>query len=82
MSVIAVVLSVEKSGRAGKTVTVIRKLPKNRPYLSELAGMLKNRCGSGGTFHIVPDGGAVEIQGDKRNRIRNILAAEGMQVKG
>lgn len=75
------VLRIEKTGRGGKTVTVIDKLPRSGDYLSRLAKMLKTRCGSGGTYKIEEDG-RVEIQGDKRDMIRAIFEKEGIRFKG
>ena len=37
-------LRMEKSGRGGKTVTVIYDLPRNAPFLKELAQELKRVC--------------------------------------
>jgi translation initiation factor 1 len=71
-------LRMEKKGRGGKTVTVVFDLPKNAAFLKELAGELKRACGSGGT--VVDD--TVEIQGDHRERLREVLAKKGWTVKG
>jgi translation initiation factor 1 len=71
-------LRMEKSGRGGKTVTVVYDLPRNQPFLRELAGELKRACGAGGA--VVEN--TVEIQGDLRERIRAILAKKGWTVKG
>lgn len=78
----AAVLRIEKSGRAGKTVTVIGRLPRAKGYLEDLARKLKTACGSGGTFFIDETGGVIEIQGDKRVLIRKILARENVPCKG
>ena len=72
------VLRLEKKGRAGKSVTVVANLPRNDAFLSALAAELKRACGTGGT---VADG-AVEIQGDQRERLRPLLAAKGWVVRG
>jgi translation initiation factor 1 len=70
-------LSIEKRG-SGKVVTVIDGLPENRAFLDALARELKKSCGTGGrtgeTF--------VEIQGDHRERLRDLLARKGWTVKG
>ena len=62
-------LRVEKAGRGGKTVTVVYDLPRNAPFLKDLCGDLKRACGTGGTV----EGDTVEIQGDHRDRLREIL---------
>lgn len=74
------VLRIEKSGRNGKTVTVIDKLPKSDKYLKELTSILKKKCGSGGTYK--DDLGTIEIQGDKRDIIRTHFEKEGIKCKG
>ena len=71
-------LRVEKAGRAGKAVTVVYDLPRNAAFLKELARDLKQACGAGGT--IQED--AIEIQGDLRDRIRDLLVKKGFGVKG
>jgi translation initiation factor 1 len=71
-------LRLEKKGRGGKAVTVVYDLPKNDAFLKELASELKRACGAGGA---VVDGG-VEIQGDLRDRVRDVLARKGWTVKG
>ena len=71
-------LRMEKKGRGGKAVTLIYDLPNNEPFLKELSQELKRACGAGGT---VVEGG-VEIQGDLRDRVREILVKKGYVVKG
>jgi translation initiation factor 1 len=71
-------LRIEKQGRGGKTVTVIDGLPNNPTFLKALCQDLKKACGTGGA---VGDG-AVEVQGDQRDRIRERLRARGLTVKG
>ena len=68
----------EKAGRGGKTVTVVFGLPENAAFLKDLAQELKRACGTGGA---VRDDG-IELQGDLRERVREILAAKNFQVKG
>lgn len=68
----------EKKGRGGKTVTVVYDLPDNQPFLKELAAELKKACGTGGA--VADD--TVEIQGDLRDRIRDVLTRKGWTVKG
>ena len=71
-------LRLEKAGRGGKSVTVIDGLPQNTDFLAELAGALKKSCGTGGTVRT----GAIELNGDVRERIRPLLTARGYTVKG
>ena len=68
----------DKNGRGGKTVTVVDNLPNNAAFLKELCQDLKRTCGTGGA---VADG-AIELQGDLRDRVRARLTARGMTVKG
>jgi len=65
----------DRSGRKGKIVTVIRGLPARD--LDARAADLKRLCGAGGA---VKDG-AVEIQGDHRERIAAELRSAGYFVK-
>lgn len=76
------VLRIEKSGRHGKTVTVIDKLPINESYLKELTSELKKKCGSGGTYKTDEGRGVIEIQGEKRDLIRLYFEKLGIKVKG
>jgi translation initiation factor 1 len=71
-------LRTEKKGRGGKTVTVVDGLPDNATFLRELSQELKRLCGTGGA---VADG-AVELQGDLRDRVREYLVKKGWTVKG
>ncbi len=63
---------------SGKHVTVVAGLPDNRDYLDALARELKKACGTGGA----PGDGVIELQGDQRERLRELLTRKGMQVKG
>lgn len=75
---VACVLRFEKKGRGGKSVTVVAGLPRNEAFLAALAAELKRACGTGGTA----SEGAVEIQGDQRERLRPLLAGKGWVVRG
>jgi len=75
---VVVRLRIEKAGRRGKTVTVVEGLPRNREFLKTLAAELKRACSSGGTV----DEDRVEIQGEHRDRLRELLRAKGWVVKG
>ena len=66
----------ETSGRRGKAVTTVSGVPLNDDGLRELAGRLKKRCGVGGS---VKDG-VIELQGDHRNVVMEMLRADGYDV--
>jgi translation initiation factor 1 len=67
----------ERGGRAGKLVTVVRGLPERGAALEARAAELRRLCGAGGT---VKDG-AVELQGDHRERVAERLRRLGLTVK-
>jgi translation initiation factor 1 len=71
-------LRIEKAGRRGKTVTVVESLPRNRGFLKEIASELKRVCGSGGKAGQTH----IEIQGDHRETLRELLRSKGWIVKG
>jgi translation initiation factor 1 len=71
-------LRLEKAGRGGKTVTVVFGLPQNAGFLKDLAQELKRACATGGGVR--EDG--VELQGDLRDRVRELLTARNFVVKG
>lgn len=70
-------ISRETKGRAGKGVTILSDIPLTGEPLKELATLLKQRCGTGGT---VKDG-RIEIQGDQRDRLAEELTRLGYKVK-
>ena len=63
----------EVAGRRGKAVTTVSGVPVDDAGLRALAGRLKKRCGVGGSVK----GGVIEIQGDHRDVVVEILTAEG-----
>jgi translation initiation factor 1 len=67
----------ETKGRRGKGVTTVSDVPLDEPGLLDLAAELKHRCGTGGT---VKDG-RIEIQGDQRERLVELLESMGYRVK-
>jgi len=67
----------ESSGRGGKAVTLIKNLTLPAEGLKSLAKRIKQECGAGGT---VKDG-TIEIQGEHRKQIAELLSALGYQVK-
>jgi len=67
----------ETKGRKGKGVTIISGLPLHTKGLVQLAKTLKRHCGAGGT---VKDG-AIEIQGEHRDRLVEELITLGYAAK-
>lgn len=82
LSKMEVIFKLEKSGRGGKTVTVLERLPKNEEWLKAFAKELKAKCGVGGTHLMTPDFGVIEIQGDKREQLKKILQTKGIRFRG
>jgi translation initiation factor 1 len=63
------VISRETKGRKGKGVTLISGLALAETDLKALAKQLKTLCGSGGAIKA----GVIEIQGDHRDAIKQLL---------
>src|ERR687893_2118137 len=66
----------EVAGRRGKAVTTVSGVPLDDAGLRELAGRLKKRCGVGGSAK----DGVIELQGDHRTVVVELLRADGYQV--
>jgi translation initiation factor 1 len=66
----------ETAGRRGKTATTVQGVPLDDDGLRELAGRLKKRCGVGGSAK----DGVIELQGDHRETVVEVLRAEGYDV--
>ena len=75
--VVTAKLRVEKRA-SGKSVTVIDGLPDNAELLAGLARDWKKACGTGGSA----GKGWVELQGDQRERVRELVVRRGWKVKG
>ena len=67
----------DSKGRAGKGVTVLRGLRLPEAELATLAKTLKQSLGVGGTVK----NGVIEIQGQEREKIAEVLKKLGYQVK-
>jgi translation initiation factor 1 len=67
----------DRSGRAGKTVTVVDGFVGTTADLEALGKKLKTMCGTGGS---VKDG-LILVQGDVRQRIMDILTKEGYKAR-
>lgn len=68
-------VQVEKRAR-GKLVTVVRGLGAQDNDLPALLTQLKSACGAGGTLK----DDAIEVQGDHRTRIADLLAGIGYRI--
>ena len=66
-----------KGGRGGKTATVITGVPGSAAELETLAVALRRFVGAGGGVR----DGAIEVQGDHRDRLHKKLAGLGYRVK-
>jgi translation initiation factor 1 len=70
-------VSLDKSGRAGKQVTLIAGFVGSAKDLETLGKLLKSKCGVGGAVkdrHVL-------IQGDVRDKVVQILSTEGYRAK-
>ncbi|WP_396243995.1 stress response translation initiation inhibitor YciH [Hafnia paralvei] len=67
----------QTSGRKGKGVCLITGLDIDDAELQKLAAELKKKCGCGGAVKE----GVIEIQGDKRDLLKQLLEAKGHKVK-
>lgn len=65
-------VSMERSGRGGKTVSIVRGFQGSAEALEDLARLLKQRLGVGGAAK----DGEIIIQGDRRQQIQQILKEE------
>ncbi|MFT5996982.1 MAG: translation initiation factor 1, partial [Glaciecola sp.] len=64
-------------GRKGKGVSTIEGLDMSANELKALCSELKKQCGCGGSVK----GFTIEIQGDVREKLKDILEKKGMKVK-
>ena len=70
-------VSRETKGRKGKGVTLVTGVPETLDDLKKLSKELKQKCGTGGSLK----DRVIEIQGDQRDLLVELLKAKGYQVK-
>ena len=64
---------IERKGRGGKTVTLVKGLSLATPQLESLCKQLKSQCGVGGKV----EGRQIMIQGDQRKKVIVALEKKG-----
>jgi translation initiation factor 1 len=70
-------IQASRKGKGGKTVTIVSGFQVSVETLGSLTKQLKNQCGTGGTMR----DNEVEIQGDHRQKLFEILIKLGYKAK-
>ncbi len=73
----SVLVTLDKSGRRGKIVTVIEGFVRSPLSLDDLAARLRKECGTGGTVRE----NTIELQGDHIKRLIPSLEKLGFEVR-
>lgn len=70
------VISYERKGRAGKEATIISGFTLPHEEVAAIASKLKSKLGTGGSAR----GGEILIQGDRREKVRELLRQMGYKL--
>ena len=70
-------VSLDRKHRKGKTVTLVEGFIGTEEDLKDLGKTLKSKCGTGGSAK----DGEIIIQGDKKEKVYDILVSMGYKVK-
>lgn len=73
----ALIVKADRSGRAGKTVTLIFGFDHNPQVIEKIAKDIRQACGTGGTVK----GKIIEIQGDKVQKVKELLVSKGFAIR-
>ena len=71
------IVTIDRSGRAGKQVTLVKGFVGTDEDLAALGKTLKVKCGVGGTAK----DGEITIQGDLRDKVTALLNSMGYKAK-
>lgn len=71
------IVTIDRSGRAGKQVTLVKGFKGTQEDLAALGKTLKVKCGVGGTAK----DGEITIQGDMRDKVTALLVGMGYNAK-
>jgi len=71
------IVTIDRSGRAGKQVTLVKGFVGTSEDLAALGKTLKTKCGVGGTAK----DGEITIQGDLRDKVTALLTSMGYKAK-
>lgn len=70
------VISYERKGRAGKEATIISGFTLPHEEVAAIASTLKSKLGTGGSAR----GGEILIQGDRRDKVKELLRGMGYKL--
>ena len=71
------IVSIDRKGRGGKQVTLVKGFVGTQEDLAALGKQLKVKCGVGGTAK----DGEITIQGDLRDKVTELLKGMGYNAK-